>query len=197
MTRASIYNWCFPPLTLFLRKQQYIIKCVTHHFNIFAGVTCNHVALCQPCPSWQFKKQRQVARVTLMCNPGKITVIFWCHSRKKCMLSLTKLPLRRGKVYAKRVLVTLSENCLAHGPKIYCFLELQVQWSAGVKNKWQMQVIQVLLQEIWGEGVKVACLIFNQWPYCMNGSYLSQHVCLKIKWILPFHITKSINYYLW
>jgi hypothetical protein len=39
----------------------------------------------------------------------------------------TKLPLRRGKVYAKRVLITLSENCLAHGPKIVCFLGMQVQ----------------------------------------------------------------------
>jgi hypothetical protein len=38
----------------------------------------------------------------------------------------TKLPLKRGKVCAKRVLVTLSENCLAYGPKLFIFLGLKV-----------------------------------------------------------------------
>ena len=76
------------------------------------------------------------------------------------------------------------------------FLGLQVPCSAGVKNKWQTQLIQVLFQEKWWEGGVVACLIFSQWPHCMSGSYQPQHVCLEIKKILPFHITKSINYYL-
>ena len=42
----------------------------------------------------------------------------------------------------------------------------------------------------------LTCIIFNQRAHCMNGSYPPQHVCLEIKKILPFHITKSINYYL-
>jgi hypothetical protein len=76
------------------------------------------------------------------------------------------------------------------------FLRLQVPCSASVKNIWQMQVIQVLFQEKWWEGGMVACLIFNQWPCCTNRSYPTQHVCVEINKILPFHITKSINYYL-
>jgi len=59
-----------------------------------------------------------------------------------------------------------------------------------------MQVIQVLFQEKWWEGGMVACLIFHQWPCCTNGSYPTQHVCVEINKILPFHITKCINYYL-
>jgi hypothetical protein len=50
-------------------------------------------------------------------------------------------------------------------------LGLRVPCSAGVKNKWQMQVIQVLFQEKMWEGDMVACLIFNQWLHCVNGSY--------------------------
>lgn len=44
-----------------------------------------------------------------------------------------------------------------------------------------MKVKQFLFQERWWEGGVVACLIFNQWPHCMNGSYPPQHVCLEIK----------------
>ena len=47
----------------------------------------------------------------------------------------TKLPLNRGKVWEKRVLVTLSENCLAGGPELFIFWGLQVPYRAGVKNK--------------------------------------------------------------
>jgi len=46
----------------------------------------------------------------------------------------TKLPLKREKVCAKSVLVTLSESCLPHGPELLTFLGLQVPCSAGVKN---------------------------------------------------------------
>lgn len=33
----------------------------------------------------------------------------------------TKLPIKTGKICAKRVLVTLSENCLDHGPDLLIF----------------------------------------------------------------------------
>jgi hypothetical protein len=47
----------------------------------------------------------------------------------------TKLPLKREKVCEQRLLVRLSENCLAHGPELFIFLGLRVPCSAGVKNK--------------------------------------------------------------